>query len=108
MAIEIAWLSVSMAYMLSSIYFQLRYREWLPKAIPAALFTFGSGIFIATNNSQIFRDVADPLWLEITVMLFLSLGWIFAIFSVRAYTELRKEVGLSISDEWEERRNGGE
>lgn len=108
MTIEVAWLSVSMAYMLSSIYFQLRYREWLPKAIPAALFTFGSGIFIATNNSEMFRNAADPLWLEATVILFLILGWIFAILSVRAYTELRKEVGLPTEDEWGRRRDGGE
>lgn len=98
--LEFAWISTSMMYMMSAIYLQLRYREWLPKSIPASLYAFGSAIFLATNQGGRFTEIMGPVWLEYTVMLFIFLGWIFILKIVKRYTELRKECGLYTEDEW--------
>ena len=99
------WLMVSSGYIFAGIYYHLRYKDWIPKAIPAALLTFGMGLFLAVNRRNVFGDPIDPVWIEITVLLLIGSGLLFAILSVRSYTELRKKYGEPVSDRFKRRRD---
>lgn len=77
----LAWLGVSILYLLGSVYIQTMYRDSIPTALPSALFLMGSAIFLLVNRSSL---VLYGVQAEVLVLALLVLAWVLVMWGIRS------------------------
>lgn len=97
--ISIAWLIVSMLYMLAGIYFHLKYPRLLPFSVKAAYFTFGAAILLLINVNTQNIPLFTSREIEVAAAVAFMIAWTFGMTSVKVYVETTAGILHSRDDE---------
>lgn len=70
----VAWLLVSLLYLLSAVYFRIRYNGGISWQLTGTMFAIGGAIFLMVNKWWLFASWGS-LPLEIAVLLLVLAAW---------------------------------
>lgn len=87
-----AWLAISSVYILSAMFLHFRYRDVLPRTVPAVFLSVGLAIFIGVNRSRELTTDTELLVSELAIFLLLSIGWGFTMALVYSYINLQESL----------------
>lgn len=83
-----AWLGVSLLYMLSAIYFKVRYDGRISWYYTGSLFSVGGALLLAVNRYWLFYGVFTRTEIEVAALTLLFVGWVLAVLEIRRRARL--------------------